>query len=170
MLLPDGRIVSAGDDYNGRFTGAEAGQNQRVDSAELYEPPYLFDGSALAPRPQIASAPSSATWAKTYELGVTRAAGTTRAVTRAALVAPGAATHAVDMNQRSLPLQVTASTPGSLTVKMPANVNIAPGGWYMLFALDDAGTPSVAKWVRLGAAEPDPEVTTTPRRRRRRRR
>ena len=168
VLLPDGRIVSAGDDYNGRFTDDpatpenEAAQNQRQDSAELYEPPYLFDGSTPAPRPQLTSAPASVTWAGTYDLGVTRAASTTRNVTRAALVAPGAATHALDMNQRYLPLQVTASAPGSLTVKMPANENIAPGGWYMLFALDEEGTPSVAKWVRLGAAGPDPEVTPTP--------
>ena len=49
MLLPDGRVVSAGDDYSGRFTGAEAERNFTQDSAEIYEPPYLFDGNAKAP-------------------------------------------------------------------------------------------------------------------------
>jgi hypothetical protein len=162
VLLPDGRIVSAGDDYNGRFSGAEAAMNQRQDSAEIYEPPYLFDGVSPAPRPRITSAPSAVAWGKTYTLGVARADGTERAVTRAALLAPGAATHAVDMNQRYVPLEVTATSGDSITVKTPADANIAPGGWYMLFALDAEGTPSVAKWVRLDAAAPDPEPAATP--------
>ena len=161
VLLPDGRIVSAGDDYNGRFT-VDPTMNQRQDSAEIYEPPYLFDGTALAPRPRITSSATAMKWAKAYELGVAGADGTTRAVTRAALVAPGAATHAVDMNQRYVPLEVTARTSGSLTVKTPADGNIAPGGWYMLFVLDETGTPSMARWVRLDAAAPDPVVTPTP--------
>jgi hypothetical protein len=161
LLLPDGRVLSAGDDYNGRFSGAEAGMNQRQDSAELYEPPYLFDGDAPAPRPLLTAAPPQISWGKTYDLAVTRAVDT-RPVTRAVLVAPGAATHAVDMNQRFLPLAVTASSPASLTVRAPANGDIAPGGWYMLFVLDDTGTPSVARWVRLDAGAPEPEPTATP--------
>ena len=56
VLLPDGRVVSAGDDYNGRF-GDDRDFTQ--DSAEIYEPPYLFDGDALAPRPAIAAAPAA---------------------------------------------------------------------------------------------------------------
>jgi hypothetical protein len=161
LLLPDGRVLSAGDDYNGRFSGADAGMNQRQDSAELYEPPYLFDGDGPAPRPVLAGAPAELNYAKTYDLVVTRGVDT-RAVTRAVLVAPGAATHAVDMNQRYVPLAVTASSPTSLTVRAPANGDIAPGGWYMLFLLDDTGTPSVARWVRLGAGAPEPEPTATP--------
>jgi hypothetical protein len=54
------------------------------------------------------------------------------------------------MNQRYVPLRVTGSAAGKLTVRSPANANIAPPGYYMLFALDRAGTPSVARWVRLG--------------------
>ena len=36
LLLPDGRVVSAGDDVNG---GTDK------DTAEIYEPPYLFKGA-----------------------------------------------------------------------------------------------------------------------------
>lgn len=32
---------------------------------------------------------------------------------------------------------------------MTSNPNLAPPGWYMLFAVDAGGVPSVAKWVHL---------------------
>jgi hypothetical protein len=33
---------------------------------------------------------------------------------------------------------------------MPATPEIAPPGWYMLFLVDTAGTPSEAHWIQLG--------------------
>jgi hypothetical protein len=149
VLLPDGRVVSAGDDYNGRFTGAQAGLNFTQDTAEIYEPPYLFDGNRKAPRPKLTGAPARLTWGQRARLRVKRARGD-RPVTRAVLLAPSATTHAVDMNQRFLPLRVTAKSKRSLTVRAPKNANIALPGYYMMFALDRSGTPSVARWVRLG--------------------
>ncbi len=71
-------------------------------------------------------------------------------MTRAVLVAPASTTHAVDMNQRYVPLRVTGTAGGRLGVRAPANANVAPPGYYMLFVLDRSGTPSLARWVRLG--------------------
>jgi hypothetical protein len=31
----------------------------------------------------------------------------------------------------------------------PANPNIAPPGWYVLFLVDEDGVPSVANWLHL---------------------
>ena len=83
------------------------------------------------------------------------------------LVAPGAVTHGVDMNQRHVELSVLGRVAGKgLNVRMPASPNIAPPGWYMLFVLDAAGTPSVARWVQLRAGAPDaPTLTRGPARR-----
>ena len=148
MLLPDGRVVSAGDDYSGRFTGAEAERNFTQDSAEIYEPPYLFDGNAKAPRPKLTRAPARLSLDDSTVLRVRTARGD-RPVTRAVLVAPSATTHAVDMNQRYVPLRVKGAAKGKLTVRMPGDADIAPPGYYMLFVLDRSGTPSVARWVRL---------------------
>ena len=39
---------------------------------------------------------------------------------------------------------------GGVQVTAPASRNAAPPGHYMLFILNTAGTPSVAKIVRLG--------------------
>ena len=136
LLLPDGRVISAGDDVNG---GTDR------DSAEIYEPPYLFKG----PRPTIVTAPTNVQFGTPFNVG-----SPNTNVTRAALVAPGATTHANDMNQRYIPLTV-AQRPGGVTLTPPATADIATPGYYMLFLLNNLGIPSVAKFVRLGY-ESDP--------------
>jgi uncharacterized protein YjaZ len=57
-------------------------------------------------------------------------------------------THAFNENQRFVPVtfQVTS---GSLTIQAPANGNLAPPGYYMLFIVDTNGIPSVAAMVKL---------------------
>lgn len=144
VLLPDGRVLSAGDDYNG---AGGPGTGVERDTAEIYEPPYLHKGGI---RPRIDSAPSVATWGSTF-----RVRSGSPDVQRAVLVAPASTTHAVDMNQRYVPL---ASTPvaGGMDVKAPPNGRVAPPGYYMLFLLDGRGVPSVARFVRLGQSPPQP--------------
>ncbi len=132
LLLPDGRVLSAGDDKNGGFD---------TDTGELYEPPYLFRG----PRPTIASAPTSIAWGERFVVGTPDAR-----VARAVLVAPGATTHATDMSQRLVPLALTPAEDG-VKLAAPRSPDIAPPGHYMLFLLDARGVPSVARFVRLGA-------------------
>ena len=73
-------------------------------------------------------------------------------------MAPAAATHANDMNQRYIPLSV-AHRPGGVTLTPPATADIATPGYYMLFLVNDLGIPSVAKFVRLGyESDPPPPV------------
>jgi hypothetical protein len=45
-----------------------------------------------------------------------------------------------------LPLSVNGNT---VDLNVTSNPNLAPPGWYMLFAVDANGVPSVAKWVHL---------------------
>jgi len=72
----------------------------------------------------------------------------------------GAVTHSVDMDQRYIPLSFTRGT-GALTATAPANVNVAPPGPYMLFVVDSAGVPSVARMVTLPLANSAPTVSIT---------
>ena len=69
LLLPDGRVLSAGDDGYGGSSN---------DTAEIYEPPYLFRG----PRPTIASAPDEVTYGDTFTVQ------TSSDATKAVLMAP----------------------------------------------------------------------------------
>jgi PKD repeat protein len=47
-----------------------------------------------------------------------------------------------------------------LNVTAPPNGNIAPPGYYMLFVLNSAGVPSLARFVRIGVAANQPPVAT----------
>lgn len=132
VLLPDATVMSAGDD----------GDDPNNDTVEIYEPPYMHQGGS---RPSITSAPSSVGYGGS--LGVSASGGATKAV----LVAPGATTHTVDMQQRVVPVRATPRGDGSgLDVVAPAGPGVAPTGYYMLFVLDGRGVPSVARWVKLG--------------------
>jgi hypothetical protein len=132
LLLPDGRVISAGDDYNGGYDR---------DTAEIYEPPYLFKG----PRPVISGAPELASLGSTVHV----ATPDPSRVAHAALIAPGATTHANDMNQRYLPVETTQGN-GEVSFTVPDDKNVALPGWYMLFLVSPQGVPSVASWIRIG--------------------
>jgi hypothetical protein len=138
MLLPDARVITAG--------GGAPGPANNLN-AEIYTPPYLYkqDWSAtLATRPVITAAPTTATWGKTAVV-TTNVTG----ISKVTLVKTGSVTHTVDFDQRFINLSFTASSK-TLNVAMPANANIAPPGYYMLFVFNSAGVPSVAKIIRLG--------------------
>jgi len=129
LLLPDGRIMSAGD------TGSGGGR-QLID---FYSPPYLFQG----PRPEIAAAPSSVAYGDTFSIATAGAPAT-----QAVLMAPGATTHADEMNARRVELAVTPTADG-FTATAPGP-RVAPPGYYMLFTVTADGIPSVASWVHVG--------------------
>src|SRR5262249_34835004 len=76
-------------------------------------------------------------------------------------IRPGAVTHAFDEDQRYLTLSFSAGA-GSLTIQAPANANLAPPGYYMLFIVNAAGVPSVAPFVHFSAPGADVEPPTAP--------
>jgi Domain of unknown function (DUF1929) len=41
------------------------------------------------------------------------------------------------------------SAPNTVEFDLPIDCNLAPPGWYLLFAVDTAGIPSVAAWLHL---------------------
>ncbi len=158
ILLPDGRILSAG----GNASYPEA---QKV---EIYCPPYLFnaDGSRAArPEYNLSSVPPThLTYGQSFY--VCLSSNTTAAdVDSVVLIKPGAPTHGFDADQRFLRLPTTYCGAGyRLEVTSPANANLAPPGDYLMFLVyknivDRAAnatpppryrTPSIARWVRLG--------------------
>jgi hypothetical protein len=142
LLLPDGRVWSAGDD---NFPIEAGGNPSQHDTGEIYSPPYLFDEAGNpASRPTIVTAPDSVEWGRAFTV---HTEGTAKKVV---LVAPSAVTHGNDMQQRLVRLQVRARKSGSLDVFAPASRAVAPPGYYMLFVISNRGTPSIASWVRLG--------------------
>lgn len=154
LLLPDGRVLSAGDDYWGMDDTPHAGPESPQDRGEIYEPAYLFDGEARAPRPQVTAGPAAVRWGDAFGLGIDEVAG--RPIERVTLVGPPAVTHALDMNRKFAELRIVERVPGKgVNVEAPSGADLAPPGWYMLFALDAAGTPAVAHWVQIRADAAD---------------
>ena len=70
-------------------------------------------------------------------------------ITTLALMPFGAVTHSFDMSARRLELPFTVQADGSLTVDLPANSNLLTPGYWMLFAINDNGTPSIASTVQV---------------------
>jgi hypothetical protein len=60
----------------------------------------------------------------------------------------GSVTHAFDAGQRANTLSFTQAATG-VSVTAPANPNLAPPGYYLLFILNRNGVPSVGKIVKL---------------------
>lgn len=155
LLLPDARVMSAGDDINGP-TGPDSGV--RTDTAEMWSPPYLFDGCASARRPSIASVPASVGYDSGFEVK------TPDDISGAVLVAPAAVTHDNDMGQRVVPLAPPVRVAGGVRLRTPYDGNAAPPGPYMLFLRDLRGVPSVARFVMLGGTAPGvaPAIAVAP--------
>jgi hypothetical protein len=129
-LLPDGRVLSAGQDYG-----------PYAKHGEIFSPPYLFRG----PRPAISGAPQSVALGGQLQFASPEAADIKRVV----LIRPGSTTHEIDTDQRSIPLSFSASGT-TVTAQVPSNGFMTPPGYYMLFALNSLGVPAVAPWIRVG--------------------
>ena len=146
LLLPDGSVVSAGDDRDIAPPDTAGHIPFANRTAQIYSPPYLFAG----PRPTIASAPASVRYDAPFTVAV---GGDVSAITRAVLVRPGAVTHANNMTQQVIQLPLVAHTDG-LAVRSPLDATVAPPGDYMLFVQNAAGAMSVARWVEIDPAAP----------------
>src|SRR5215470_8102031 len=146
MLLPDCRVLSAGDDNPYVFGKPYEGSDH--NSAEIYSPPYLFKGT----RPKITSAPNQTAYNSAFHIGI---GDVDPANAHAVLIPPAAVTHATNPSPRIVPLRSTPSA-GGLDLVSPANANIAPPGWYMLFVVNSSGVPSVAAWVHVGYGDVNP--------------
>jgi len=146
LLLPDGRVLSAGGenlDIGGEF------------NREIYSPPYLFKGA----RPTIEWAPGAIGYGGTFKVFV---GGTGSNISSVALIRNSSVTHAFDQGQRYLPLPFSRNG-STLTVTAPAQANMAPPGYYMLFVVDSSGVPSIASFTLMGSctAKEDSEISCT---------
>ena len=137
LLLLDGTVFVGGGGLCGECT------TNHYD-AQVYSPPYLFTSSGgRAPRPVINSVSSS-----TLKVGTTFTFTTNSAITRASLVRYGTTTHTVNTDQRRIPLTVSASG-NTYTVTVPSDPGVALPGYWMLFVMNSAGTPSISRSVRI---------------------
>ncbi len=138
LLLPDARVLVGG----GGLCGGDCDNNH--PDLQYYSPGYLFQPSGqAASRPTITAAPGSAGYGA--QISVT----TNRAVTAFTLIRMSSVTHTTNNDQRRVPLTIAGTSGTTYTLDTPASAGIASPGYYLLFALDSAGVPSVAAILRL---------------------
>ena len=94
-------------------------------------------------RPVISAVPTEWTYGQPIEID------TTAEVKWLSLIRPGSTTHAFDNSQRLVDMEILGQGGGTVRAVTPDEPTLAPPGWYMLFLVDTAGVPSVARWVHL---------------------
>ncbi|MFI5935590.1 galactose oxidase-like domain-containing protein [Actinoplanes sp. NPDC051494] len=139
ILLPDGRVVTMGSDPLYDESGKGPGTFEK--RIEVYSPPYLFQGA----RPTISGGPEQVKRGTTVDFTSPDAGR----ISKARLVRPSAVTHVLDVDQRSVALDITPKGGETLGLTVPKTRGLVPSGWYMLFLMDDKGIPSVARWVQV---------------------
>ena len=161
-LLPDGSIFFAGenrealvrpDDPSFPLLTSYAGllpqgdPDQGVPVGQLFFPPYLFkqDGSR-AVRPVITNAPEDISYGGHFDITVADQ------ISSVAMLRSDHNTHSLTAGDRYVKLsfqQKGAAHKGQIRVRAPKLPAQAVPGIYMLFVLDRAGVPSLAKRVYL---------------------
>lgn len=130
ILLADGSVLGGGDPQG------PGGPTPH----ERYFPDY-FDTM----RPSIGASPATINYGTTFHIDTPNAADITEVV----LLRAGAVTHGYNMSQRGLECEISAVGATSISADLPANPDLAPPGWYLLFILDSNRVPSTGRWVRV---------------------
>ncbi len=136
LLLPDATVWTAGSNPKDVWE----------EHMEIYTPPYLYNADGtLATRPTITSVPAEVGYGAKLVIKTPDSANIRDVV----MMRPGSATHSYDFEQRLIGVTYSAKKAGQLNATTPPNSNIAPPGYYMVFIIDQAGVPSVAKFIHL---------------------
>jgi Domain of unknown function (DUF1929) len=143
LLMPDGRVWTAGGNAPGQPTVDGAVDAFVQMQIEIYSPPY--PGGI---RPKITFCDASIQYQQTFKVVV---AGPATDIELVVLMRCGSSTHAFNGGQRAVWTNFTADEQsGELTVTAPPNGNVAPAGFWMVFVLDAQRRPcEYAKFVYL---------------------
>jgi galactose oxidase len=137
VLLPDGRVFSGGGGLCGSCT-------VNHPDGRIFTPPYLLRADGT-PRPRLVLTGAPSTASPGAGISVT----TDAPAASFALVRTSAVTHGVNNDQRRIPLTAVATSGTTATLTLPADRGVLLPGPYLLFALDAAGTPSVARLMTI---------------------
>jgi mono/diheme cytochrome c family protein len=151
LLLHDGRVLVAGGGAPGPLTNR---------NGEIYSPSYLFDAQgARAQQTTLADAPTVLDPARSFELRL--ASGT---VSRVTLVRFGSVSHSWsgDLAFVDLPFRATGAGGAQVRAQLPGQATQTPPGFYLLFAFDARGVPSIARTVRIAPPGGDAGAASAP--------
>ena len=139
VLMLDGTVMNGG----GGLCGTCSTNHW---DAQIWSPPYLYTSSgALATRPVINSISATS-----IKVGSVLTVNTNSPVTSMSLIRMSSTTHTVNTDQRRIPFTtLTGAGTNSYKITIPGDQGKAVPGYWMLFALNSAGVPSVGKIVQI---------------------
>ncbi|KAI9645069.1 hypothetical protein NHQ30_005803 [Ciborinia camelliae] len=144
ILLPDGRVLNAGGGLCGNCSANHY-------DGQIFTPPYLLtEKGELRSRPEIISQlPSQLNAGDTLEFT------TSIVIHSASLVRIGSATHTVNTDQRRVPLPINYLHlyKNRYVAHLPADYGILIPGYWMLFVIDEHGTPSIAQTIFIATTK-----------------
>lgn len=159
-LLPDATVFVAGENREdlvrpddpafplGEFPRGDP--DQGVPVGQVFRPPYLFKpDDGLATRPVVLDAPEEISYGGDFDI---RVAGDPGQIESVVILRSDHNTHSLTTGDRYVKLafhQTRAPRKRELRVRAPELPAQAVPGVYMLFVVDNAGVPSVAKQLRL---------------------
>lgn len=137
LLLNDARVLIGG----GGMIGRPAADHPDV---QILSPPYLFntDGTP-AIRPEIVSAPATAANGTSFPVA------SSQEIAAFELIRMSSVTHTINNDQRRIPLTFSVAGRHAYNLSVPENPSVALPGYYMLFAINHSGVPSVARQIRI---------------------
>ncbi len=143
LLLPDGRVVSAGGNPDKgsqvNWLPPDLLEEMRL---EIFSPPYLFKKNT---RPVVQNVQEEIQYNSKVAIQTPQATQ----VKWVSLIRPGLTTHSFNGTQRLVDVPFALVPPETLNANIPGERNVAPPGWYMLFLTDHDGVPSIGHWVHL---------------------
>lgn len=139
LLLPNGRVLTAGSNLD----GVPGGDDVKEYRIEIYSPAYADDPD----RPEVVQSPASVAYGEHFEVVAT----STAVIERVVLIRAGSVTHAWDGDQRYVALEFTDRSEGVFDAVAPPDGWVAPPGPYTLWVVDAGGRPCrLAPFVLLG--------------------
>jgi hypothetical protein len=133
ILLPDARVISMGSNPHAKSI---------EKTIEIFSPPYLFRGD----RPVIMTSPDQIAHGQPFSITVNRA----QQIGQVVLMRPDVLTHVTSTDQRLLELEFRMEKDENLTIQGPSTPAHMPRGYCLLFVLNQAGVPSVGKFLKVG--------------------
>jgi hypothetical protein len=133
ILLPDGRIMTGGGNVGDPFI-------------EFFSPPYLFNkNNTLAKRPVFeVIGPEKRTYDQPLQIKTTNP----QSISAITLIRLSSVTHSFNSGQRINRLAFKTTATG-VRATLPANSNLCPPGYYMLFLISNRGVPSQARIIKM---------------------
>ena len=139
ILLPDGRVLSAG----GGYSAGNPNHPATHTDGQVYTPPYLFDATGqLAVRPAISGGPEEVHSGEIFTINASDD------VAEFTMVRMSATTHTMNTGQRFLRVPFSGSN-GTYQLTAHGNPNVLVPGYWMLFALNSDGVPSESHIVQV---------------------